>query len=275
MRQNEAQTTLPVAVEVSTAVVSFDDGGRVPGVRTIPTEEPINIIYAGIPFAVMMASPADLEDFAAGFSFTEGIIEKVDDIRSIRVEREERGIKLFVDLSAERLHAHFARKRALSGRTGCGLCGIDDLDSLPSARPPMDPPPVLSIRAVRKALDTLEENQPLNESTRAVHAAAWSDLEGNILFVREDVGRHNALDKLIGVLCRSSTLPSGGFCLVTSRCSFELVEKVATFGARTLVAISAPTSLALERARLHDMTLIAIARRDTMTVLHGLEHIGA
>jgi FdhD protein len=275
MRQNNTQPTFPVAVEAATAIVSFDSGDCIPGERTIPTEEPINILYGGIPFAVMMASPVDLEDFATGFSFTEGVIEKADDIRSIRVEREERGIRLLVDLSAERLHAHLARKRALAGRTGCGLCGIDDLGSLPKARPPADSAPTLALHAIRRALNTLEGNQPLNESTRAVHAAAWSDLDGNIQFVREDVGRHNALDKLIGILCRSGTPPSEGFCLVTSRCSFELVEKVAAFGARTLVAISAPTSLALERARLHDMTLIAIARHDTMTVFHGLERIDA
>jgi FdhD protein len=132
---------------------------------------------------------------------------------------------------------------------------------------------VQPVSAIRSALLRLDREQALNELTRAVHAAAWADLDGTIRCVREDVGRHNALDKLIGAVCRAGTGPDSGFVLVTSRCSFELVEKAAAFGARTLVAISAPTALGVERARLLNITLIGIARRDSVTVFHGAERI--
>jgi FdhD protein len=166
-----------------------------------------------------------------------------------------------------------ARRRVLSGRTSCGLCGIDDLAALSQASIPNGTAPSISLAAIRTALVMLDDQQVLNDRTRAVHAAAWADFNGMIRCVREDVGRHNALDKLIGALCRKGISPNDGFVVVTSRCSFELVEKVAAFGARTLIAISAPTALALERARHLDMTLIGIARRDSVTVFHGRERI--
>jgi FdhD protein len=264
---------LPEVHETPATVLAFDGADPVSGARTIPVEVPVGLTYGGVPYAVMMTTPADLEDFAVGFSLTEGVIQKAEDIRGIRVEREEQGLRLAIDLTSDRLHAHLARRRALSGRTGCGLCGIDDLDALPQARSPAGEPPSLSLEAIRRALGTLECEQSLNARTHAVHAAAWADLEGTIRCVREDVGRHNALDKLIGALCRQGTSPWAGFTIVTSRCSYELVEKVAAFGARTLVAISAPTSLALERARLLDITLVGIARHDSITVFHGIDRI--
>ncbi|QFU17366.1 formate dehydrogenase accessory sulfurtransferase FdhD [Microvirga thermotolerans] len=273
MRRSDLAPVPDVAADEAATVFPYDGGEPASTHRELAVEEPVSIVYAGIPFAVMMASPADLEDFAVGFSLTEGIIESAGDIVSIRMEKEERGLRLLIDLSAQRLHAHLARRRALAGRTGCGLCGIDDFDALPKPRPPAGSAPVLPVSAVRRALAALEGRQPLNERTRAVHAAAWASLAGDLLLVREDVGRHNALDKLIGALCRENARPQDGFVVVTSRCSFELVEKVAAFGARTIVAISAPTSLALARARIHDITLVAIARHDSMTVFHGIDRI--
>lgn len=270
---NEGMQCLPTAVEAPIAVIPFDDSGVLPGTRALPSEVPVNVIYGGIPFAVMMTTPSDLEDFAVGFSLTEGVIQHPDDIRGIRIEPDERGLRLAVELTPGRLHEHLARKRALSGRTGCGLCGIDDLKALPQARQPQGDAPSLALSAIHSALLGLDREQALNRLTHAVHAAAWSDLDGMISCVREDVGRHNALDKLIGSIARAGTRPDSGFVVVTSRCSFELVEKVAVYGARTLVAISAPTSLALERARLHDITLIGIARRDSIAVFHGIERI--
>lgn len=263
----------PTAVEASMTVISFEDSDPFHGTRAIPSEVPVNLIYGGVPFAVMMTTPSDLEDFAVGFSLTEGVIQEPDDIRGIRIEPEEKGLRLSIELTSNRLHEHLARKRAMMGRTGCGLCGIDDLKSLPQARQPKGRAPDIALSAIRAALLGIEREQALNELTHAVHAAAWADLDGTVRFVREDVGRHNALDKLIGAVARVGTRPESGFAIVTSRCSFELVEKVAAFGARTLVAISAPTALALERARLLDITLIGIARRDSVAVFHGLERI--
>jgi len=273
MLPNDDNAPLLEAVDTSATVLRFGEGEPVRITRAIPTEVPVNLVYGGIPFAVMMTTPSDLEDFAVGFSLTEGVIEALRDIRGIRIEPEERGLRLAIELTPDKLHEHLARKRAMSGRTGCGLCGIDDLNALPQARSPHGSPPRVSLSAIRRALTALDAEQVLNERTHAVHGAAWASLDGSLLVVREDVGRHNALDKLIGALCRAGTRPESGFVIVTSRCSFELVEKVAVFGARTLVAISAPTSLALERVRLLDITLVAIARRDSVTVFHGLEHI--
>ncbi|WP_114948482.1 formate dehydrogenase accessory sulfurtransferase FdhD [Microvirga calopogonii] len=273
MRPSKRGSSLPAVVEASATIVSFEGGHCTPDARAVPSEVPVNIVYGGIPFAVMMATPSDLEDFAVGFSLTEGIIKSLQDIRSIAVQTHERGLRLTIDLTSQRLHEHLARKRALSGRTGCGLCGIDDLAALPQAHLPKGAAPSLTASAIHRALNQLDQEQPLNEITRAVHAAAWADLDGKVDIVREDVGRHNALDKLIGALCSNDINSDQGFVIVTSRCSFELVEKVAAFGARTLVAISAPTSLALERAGQLDITLVGIARRDAMTVFHGLKRI--
>lgn len=264
---------IPDAMEAPTTVIAFTEDEPVRGARTIPCEVPVNLLYGGIPFAVMMTTPSDLEDFAIGFSLTEGIIQNPKDIRSIRIEPEERGLRLAIELTPDRLHEHLARKRVLSGRTGCGLCGIDDFNALPQAHAPAGSAPRISVSSIRAALTSLESKQALNQRTHAVHAAAWADLDGIIHHVCEDVGRHNALDKLIGALCRVGTPPNSGFVVVTSRCSFELVEKVAAFGARSIIAISAPTSLALERAKRLDMTLIGIARSDSVTVFHGLERI--
>jgi len=263
----------PTALDAPITVIPFNGTEVSRGTRSIPSEVPVNLVYGGIPFAVMMTTPSDLDDFALGFSLTEGIIKHPQDIRATRIERDERGLRLAIDLVPDRLHEHLARKRALSGRTGCGLCGIDDLKALPQARRPEGSAPVVSVSAIHSALLGLDRRQVLNELTHAVHAAAWAELDGTIRFVREDVGRHNALDKLIGAACQAGTKPDSGFVVVTSRCSFELVEKVAAFGARTLVSISAPTSLALERARHLDIALIGIARRDTMTVFHGIDRI--
>jgi FdhD protein len=263
----------PAAVEAPIVLLPFEQAGSLHGTRAIPSEVPVNLVYGGIPFAVMMTTPSDLEDFAVGFSLTEGVIQSPTDIRGIRLESEERGLRLAIELIPNRLHEHLARKRALSGRTGCGLCGIDDLSALPQARHPEGKAPRVSPSAIQSALLGLNREQALNELTHAVHAAAWADVGGTIRCVREDVGRHNALDKLIGAIARAGMRPDSGFVVVTSRCSFELVEKVAAFGARTLVAISAPTSLALERARHHDITLVGIARSDSMTVFHGAERI--
>jgi FdhD protein len=253
----------PGSIDAPVRVFSYDLGvGGKEFTRAIAVEAPVQIVLGGAPFAVMMATPQDLEDFAAGFVLTEQIVASVADIRGIEVEAVEDGWKLKIALSSERLQAHMARARAMSGRTGCGLCGIEDFSQMPSPKPPLDPPASIEPAAIRAAIGELEAWQPLNRATRAVHAAAWCGRDGKILLSREDVGRHNALDKAIGALARARVAPDSGFFVITSRCSFEMVAKAAIFGAGTLVSVSAPTSLALERARRFGVRLIAVARGD-------------
>jgi FdhD protein len=253
----------PGSIDVPVRAFSYDSGGAGKELtRAIAVEAPIQIVLGGAPFAVMMATPRDLEDFAAGFVLTEQIAESLADVRGIAVEAIEEGWKLKITLTGERLQAHLARGRAMSGRTGCGLCGIEDFSQMPSPRPPLDPRASIDPAAIRAAIGELEAWQPLNRLTRAVHAAAWCGRDGRILLSREDVGRHNALDKAIGALARAGVAPESGFFVITSRCSFEMVVKAAIFGAGTLVSVSAPTSLALERAQRFGVRVIAVARGD-------------
>jgi FdhD protein len=236
--------------------------------RAVAAEIPVAFIYGDAPYAVMMASPGGEEDFAYGFSFTEGLIRSAAEIRGLKVSAADKGVKLEIELSPGRFREHLARRRAMIGRTSCGLCGVETVEQLPQAVP-LAPAAPISTAAVFAALANLDRNQPLNEQTRAVHAAAFCARDGSILAVREDVGRHNALDKLIGALLRKGVAAHDGFILVTSRASFEMVEKAAIFGATTLVAISAPTGLAIERAQALGMTLAAIARTDGAMVFAG------
>ncbi|MCK2055415.1 formate dehydrogenase accessory sulfurtransferase FdhD [Methylobacterium sp. 37f] len=272
---NEEDVPVETARRVPTLVVAYDDPEPRTGTRPLAVEMPVNLVYGTVPYAVMMTTPADLVDFAYGFSLTEGIVASADEIRSVRVEADtaEGGMRLLVDLVPGRLREHLSRKRAMSGRTGCGVCGIDDLASLPKADAPLHGAGQVTIAAIQRALLAMGDAQVLNAETRAVHAAAWADLDGTLVALREDVGRHNGLDKLIGALMQRGTDPADGFVVITSRCSFEMVEKAASLGATVLVAISAPTSLAIDRARLHGMTLCAIARSDTLTVFTGHERL--
>ena len=265
----------PCAVPVSMQVMAYDGSAPKPDTRALAAEAPVNLVYGSVPHAVMMATPADLDDFAYGFSLTEGIVDSVDEIRATRVEMAEDGLRLHVDLAPGRLREHLARKRAISGRTGCGVCGIEDLAQLPRAGGRAASEVRIALPAIARALSELDRAQVLGAQTRAVHAAAWARRDGSLAAVREDVGRHNALDKLIGALMRAGTPADEGFLVITSRCSFEMVEKAARLGASVIVAISAPTALALERARSYGLTLCAIARADTVTVFTGAERLTA
>lgn len=241
----------------------------------VAVELPVNIVYGTIPYAVMMASPADLDDFAAGFSLTEGIIRTIDDIRTIDVRPEQDGIVVDITLRPDPFRQHLARRRNLTGRTSCGICGIESIAELPSAQPIGRTKTAVSPDAILAAVLEIDRRQPLHALTRSVHAAAWCDGQGRIVTAREDVGRHNALDKLIGAGLRAGHDPTDGFILVTSRASFEMVEKAASFGAGTLVSISAPTSYAIARADAHGLTLVSIARRDGAVVFAGQIDDGA
>ena len=252
----------PGAREVSASTLSFASHEVKEARRALAVETPLELVFGTIPYAVMMVTPDDLEDFITGFAFTEGVIERASDIRAITIEQHPKGLRALVDLVPEKLSAHLARKRAMTGRTSCGVCGIEDLASLPLQDEAVKHNARISEDAIKRAIDTLAAHQPLNDATRAVHAAAWFDRDGSFILAREDVGRHNALDKTIGALMRSDADQRDGFMLITSRASYEMIEKTARFGASTLVAISAPTSLAVERAAALGITLYAIARAD-------------
>jgi FdhD protein len=265
MRRSEG----PGSIDVPVRAYSYDSGAGGPEfTRAIAVESPVQIVIGAAPFAVMMATPSDLEDFAYGFALTEQIAGSVADIREVEIEAVADGWKIKIALTGERLQAHLARGRAMSGRTGCGLCGIEDFSQMPSP-PTLHPRAPIEPAAIRAALQELEGRQPLNHLTRAVHGAAWCGRDGRILLSREDVGRHNALDKAIGALARAGIAADSGFFLITSRCSFEMVVKAAIFGAGALVSVSAPTSLALERARRFGVSVIAVARGDHALKFEG------
>ncbi len=264
---------LQSACDVSATVFTFGGAPPPTGSRAVAVEAAVNVVYGTVPYAVMMLTPADLEDFAAGFSLTEGVIGAREDLRGVTVVQEEDGMRLVVDLVPSRFHGLLSRRRAMAGRTSCGVCGIEDLANLPRAGQRQGPAAPVRLAAIRRALGELSAHQVLNQATRAVHAAAWAGPDGAITCVREDVGRHNALDKLIGALLTRGEDPGSGFLLVTSRCSYEMVEKAAAFGAGTLAAISAPTSLGVERAQHHGITLVGVARHDAVTAFTGASRI--
>jgi FdhD protein len=229
-------------------------------------EVPVTLAYNLAPHAVMMATPCDLEDFAVGFSLTEGIVRRASDITGVRVVRYGRGIELQIEMPTELAAEVGERHRRLAGRTGCGICGASSVDDVFRQLSPVGPGTPIDASAVTRAMGELMERQPLNDETGAVHAAAWAQHDGALMFVREDVGRHNALDKLVGALVRAGIPPHDGFVVVTSRASFELVQKAAILGVPLLAAISAPTALAVRVAHSVGLTLAGFARGDRCTV---------
>lgn len=235
----------------------------------IAVEWPVNIRYGSLPYAVMMATPLDLEDFVTGFSLTEGIVADASEIRAIRISDEPEAISVDVELAPGRFRQHLGRQRRLTGRTSCGVCGVEDASQLPRAERRSATRTPVAAEAVARAVGDLRAHQPLHARTRAVHGAAWCDREGRILMAREDVGRHNALDKLIGAVLRAGEAATGGFVVVTSRASYEMVEKTAMLGAAALVSVSAPTSLAVSRARAAGLMLVSVAREDGCEVFSG------
>ncbi len=248
--------------------------GASSGERTIPAETPIALTYDRVTYAVMMGTPADLEDFAAGFSLSERIIACVDEITALETVTAARGVELRLSLATSRARELEARRRRIAGPAGCGLCGIESLDAAIAAPPVIEARLSVTPETVFTALKALEGEQALNAKTRAVHAAGFWSLERNAFAaVREDVGRHNALDKLAGALARGRVNAAEGFIVLTSRVSIELVQKAAVIGCPMLVAVSAPTSLAVETARAANLTLAAVSRADSFEIFTHPERI--
>jgi len=238
-------------------------------------ETPVVIVYNAIPHVVMMATPRDLEDFGLGFSVTEELIRSPADLQRIEIVKYSQGIEVQATVSTECEAVIASRARRLSGRTGCGICGSDSIEGVLKTLHPVAPGVVVSTGAIERAFQSLVDHQQLNASAGAVHAAGWASLEGEILVAREDVGRHNALDKLIGALLRAGVTPEEGFVVVTSRASFEMAQKATVFGARLLAAISGPTGLAVRVAEQAGLTLVGFARQGRMTVYTHPERVAA
>lgn len=255
------RSSIPPAV-MSVKRLAYRDGVFAAGERVVPAETAVAFTYDRMTHAVMMATPADLEDFAVGFSLAEGIIRAPDDIRAIETVTTDLGIELRMDLTERRRDVFSERRRHLAGPSGCGLCGIESLEEAMRDLPTVADGLTLYPAQIATAMLALGEAQQLNKAARAIHAAAFWEPRRGLVALREDVGRHNALDKLAGALARTGVAPSSGVVLLTSRVSIELVQKVAIMGAAVVVAVSAPTALAIRMAERAGVTLVGVARQD-------------
>jgi len=236
-------------------------GGRAAVTWQLPEEVPVALQINSVPYTVMMATPADLADFGAGFALAEGIVKSRADIRGVLVMPVENGLTVDIAVDEGVLQVARMARRSIEGRSGCGLCGVENIADVVRVTAPVPITVHPGTAAMLRAAAELPERQPMNRLNHTVHGAAWVSLDGDIRLVREDVGRHNALDKLIGALLASETDLTSGFVLMTSRCSFELVQKAATVGIGALVTVSAPTVLALEIARKARMFLASLGDR--------------
>lgn len=258
-----------------TAVIRAEGGEQFATSDEVAEEVPVALVYNGTPHVVMLATPLDLEDFALGFSLTEGIIAAPSELESVRVLHRREGIEVRLRIPDPRCERLTDRERNLTGRTGCGLCGTASLSQAIRHPRPVASAVRVTSGDVHRALEALHAHQTLNRLTGAVHAAAWVLPGAGVQMVREDVGRHNALDKLIGGLVRRAVDRTTGFVIVTSRASYEMVQKCAMAGIGLMAAISAPTGLAIRLAEESQVTLIGFARRGVHTIYACPERIVA
>jgi FdhD protein len=275
--------TLPAAAGVDT----FCEGARllpVHGVRGgeayavqdwVAEEVPVALEFNGISHAVMLATPLDLEDFALGFSLGEGILDQAHELYAVETQSSDLGITVRLQVSSGAFTRLKQRRRTIAGRTGCGLCGTESLAHVSRELPVLGHSAALDRRAIARAMSQFQSLQTLQQATGAVHAAAWCSAEGEVMWLREDVGRHNALDKLIGALANHDVDASAGFIAVTSRASFEMVQKTAMAGVPLLAAVSAPTSFAVATAQRARLTLVGFARKDDLAVYCHPERVAA
>jgi FdhD protein len=251
--------TLPAALR-RTTVTRLQADLVLDGIDTVAEETPVALVFNGISHAVMMATPLALEDFGLGFALSEGILTAGRECRDIEIVAGHTGVEVRMTIAPRAMAALKERRRALEGRTGCGLCGIDSLEALDLQPPRITPQPAPSLAIVTRAFDDLPNWQRLHQQSGACHAAAWATLDGEIMVVREDVGRHNALDKLIGHLATAAHGHGPGFVLLSSRASYELVAKCARAQIGTLATVSAPTGLAIRVAQRAGVTLLGFCR---------------
>lgn len=268
----QTDNPLPLA---TADVTAYRDGRSRPVRDRLAEETPVALVFNGISFAVMLASPADLEDFALGFALTEGLLERPSELYGVEVEDAADGVAVHLQVASACEFRLKERRRNLAGRTGCGLCGAESLEQVQRTLPPavVD---ALSVEpaALRRALAALGESQQLQQATGAVHAAAWCSPAGEAQLVREDIGRHNALDKLVGAMVRARVDATQGFFCITSRASFEMVQKAAMAGASMLVAVSAPTALAVRTAQAAGLALAGFARGQDFVAYTHPERFG-
>ena len=272
--------TLPPPVRTVARTIWHDDTVS-EGSRTIPEESAVALTYNRATHAVMLATPADLEDFAIGFSLAEGIVESPAEITELEIVAVPQGIELRMSLAADRLGSLTTRHRRLTGPSGCGMCGLDSLADAIRPVPRITSAARFDAATIAAAVAALPSAQHLNLQTRAVHAAGFFTPAGGLIAVREDVGRHNALDKLGGALARQGVTMDSGLLVLTSRVSVEMVQKAAILGAPVIVAVSAPTALAVRVAEEAGITLIGIARQDGFEVFthpariipHRVQHV--
>jgi FdhD protein len=264
------------------SLIRLSEGEPSADAAPIAEEVPVAMVYNGEPFVVVMASPADFEDLAVGFSVTEGIVANANELRIIDVARHSRGVEVQMQIGDEAAKRIAERRRGISARTGCGVCGIESIDEVLRVPRVVSSAARFSQDGLWRAAEELEARQPVNAETRAVHAAGLADASGALMIVREDVGRHNALDKVIGAAIheKQKQIPRGvypeersderaqddRFLIVTSRASYELVQKTAAAGIPLLAAVSRPTSLAIQLAEQANITLVGLLRGRTANV---------
>lgn len=261
------------AVSQRVEIVRIAAGKRTPQTDQLAEETAVALEFNGISYATMLATPADLEDFAIGFSLTEGLVADRREIRGVDVLPACDGVVVQVEIATEREVAMKSRRRAMAGRTGCGLCGVESLDQVirPVGRVPVGAP--VSLARLAAAMTAMRRRQTLHELTGATHAAGFMAADGSLGDVREDVGRHNALDKLIGAMARGRIDPTGGAAIVSSRASYEMVQKAASAGMGVLAAVSAPTALAVRLAEDAGIVLIGFMRGDQCVVYTHAERV--
>lgn len=260
------QAEAPVAAGIEVTVDRWVQGSSVHTTDRVAEEVPVALLYNGEPHVVMLATPQNLEDLARGFSLSEELVDSAQEIRGIEVRTETESAEVRIAIAWERFPELLRRRRNLTGRTGCGLCGTETLEQAVRGQPQVGTGPIVSIAQLHAAIADLPKWQLLNAKTGSVHAAAWVVPGSGIVELREDVGRHNALDKTLGALVESGADLDAGFVLVTSRASYEMVQKAAAMGVTFLAALSAPTSFAIRHAQRCGLTLVAFARREQHVV---------